>query len=78
MKKNGIWAVPNNGNGYYRLNGDTIRVICKYYLSNGQPTSNNNKYKILKLTSTSMELFSLNKYKDSDRKFYYSLTRVKE
>lgn len=78
VKKNGIWAVPSNGNGYYRLNGDTIRVICKYYLSNGQPTSNNNKYKILKLTDTSMELFSLNKYKDSDRKFYYSLTRVKE
>ena len=43
-----------------------------------KPTSNNNKYKILKLTDTSMELFSLNKYKDSDRKFYYSLTRVKE
>ena len=78
VKKNGIWGAPDNGIGYYRLNGDTIRVVCKYLLSNGKPTAYYGRYKILKLTDTTMKLTSVRNRKDSDRRFFYSLTRVKE
>ena len=78
VKKNSIWGAPDNGIGYYRLSGDTIRVVCKYLLSNGKPTSNNDKYKILKLTDTTMKLVSVKNRKDSDRRFFFSLTRIKE